>query len=151
MQYLEYGNNIEYTPPSCPAAPTISDLEFDASSRTLTCTSTGSPATNVTWTKDGVTLTMDGDTLTVDGLTYSMTQTVTVRGSSTYENVLTLPATGDISGMYGCLVRNALGDSNTMSVEGKISPKRLSSSLSNCNYMGVYGSFHRLHPNPDFV
>ena len=98
MQYLEYGNNIEYTPPSCPAAPTISDLEFDASSRTLTCTSTGSPATNVTWTKDGVTLTMDGDTLTVDGLTYSMTQTVTVRGSSTYENVLTLPATGDISG-----------------------------------------------------
>ena len=96
---------------------------------------------------------MDGVTLTVDGLTYSMTQTVTDRRTSTYENVLTLPVTGDFSGtyVYVCLVRNALGDSNTMSVEGKISPKRLSSSLSHCNYMGVYGSFHRLHPNPDFV
>ena len=38
----------------------------------------------VTWTKDGATLTMDGDTLT---------RTVTDRRASTYENVLTLPAT----------------------------------------------------------
>ena len=110
MQYLEYGNKIEYTPPSSPAAPTISDLEFDAASRTLTCTSTGSPATTVTWTKDG-------DTLTVDGTTYSMTQNVTDRSASTYENVFTLPATGDISGTYSCQVGNALGNSSTMTFE----------------------------------
>ena len=46
-----------------------------------------------------------------------MTQTVTARGSSTYENVLTLPATGDISGMYGCQVGNALGNSNTVTAD----------------------------------
>ena len=46
-----------------------------------------------------------------------MTQTVTDRSASTYENVLTLPATGDISGMYGCLVGNALGDSTTETFE----------------------------------
>ena len=60
---------------------------------------------------------MDGDTLTVDGTTYSMTQNVTVRGASTYENVLTLPATGDISGTYSCQVWNALGDSNTVTID----------------------------------
>ena len=94
--------------PSAP--PAVSSLIYDSASRTLTCTSTGSPATTVTWTKDG-------DTLTVDGTTYSMTQIVTDRGSSTYENVLTLPATGDISGTYVCQVENALGDSNTMTAD----------------------------------
>ena len=90
--------------------PTVSSLTYDCGTRTLTCTSTGSPATTVTWTKGGV-------TLTVDGTTYSMTQTMTDRGSSTYENVLTLPATGDISGTYGCQVENALGNSTTMTAD----------------------------------
>ena len=92
------------------ALPTVSSLTYDPDTQTLTCTSTDSPATTVTWTKDG-------DTLTVDGLTYSMTQTVTARGASTFENVLTLPATGDISGTYSCQVGNALGNSNTVTVE----------------------------------
>ena len=60
---------------------------------------------------------MDGDTLTVNGTTYSMTQTVTDRRASTYENVLTLPATGDFSGIYDCLVGNVVGNSNTETVE----------------------------------
>ena len=94
--------------PSAP--PTVSSLTYDSASRTLTCTSTDSPATNVTWTKDG-------DTLTVDWTTYSMTQTVTDRSASTYENVLTLPATGDISGTYVCQVENALGDSTTVTAD----------------------------------
>ena len=46
-----------------------------------------------------------------------MTQTVTDRRTSTYENVLTLPATGDILGTYGCQVGNALGDSDTKNVD----------------------------------
>ena len=50
-----------------------------------------------------------------------MTQTVTVRGSSTYENVLALPATSGITGNYSCQVGNALGDSQmTLAVIGKI-------------------------------
>ena len=96
--------------------PTVSSLTYDCYTRTLTCTSTGSPATTVTWTKDG-------DTLTVDGTTYSMTQTLTDRRTSTYENVLTLPATGDFSGTYSCQVGNALGDSNTMTFEFEVTGK----------------------------
>ena len=50
-----------------------------------------------------------------------MTQTVTDRRTSTYENVLTLPATGDAVGTYSCQVGNALGDSQmTLAVIGKI-------------------------------
>ena len=89
---------------------TLSSLTYDPDTRTLNCTSTGSPATNVTWTKDG-------GTLTANGTAYSMTQTLTDRSASTYENVLTLPTTGDISGMYGCQVGNALGDSTTVTFE----------------------------------
>ena len=93
------------------ALPTVSNITYDSQGNTaiLTCTSTGSPATTVTWTKGGA-------TLTVDGTTYSMTQTVTDRRTSTYENVLTFPTTGDITGTYGCQVGNALGDSVTKSV-----------------------------------
>ena len=94
--------------PSAP--PAVSNLTYDSASRTLTCTSTDSPATTVTWTKDG-------DTLTVNGTTYNVTQTLADRRTSTYENVLTLPTTGDISGMYGCQVGNALGDSNTVTAD----------------------------------
>ena len=88
----------------------------------LTCTSTDSPATTVTWTKDGDTLTMDGDTLTVNGTTYSMTQTVTDRSASTYENVLTISSDStSIVGDYTCTVSNALGsDSMDFTVRGII-------------------------------
>ena len=50
-----------------------------------------------------------------------MTQTVPDRRTSTYENVLTLPATGDAVGTYSCQVGNALGHSQmTLTVIGKI-------------------------------
>ena len=79
----------------------------------LTCTSTDSLATTVTWTKDG-------DTLTVDGITYSMTQTVTDRRTSTYENVLNISSDAtSIVGDYTCTVSNALGsDSMDFTVRG---------------------------------
>ena len=92
------------------APPTVSSLTYDCGTRTLTCTSTDSPATTVTWTKDS-------DTLTIDGKIYSMTQTLMDRRTSTYENALTLPATGDISGTYSCLVGNALGNSTTVTAD----------------------------------
>ena len=55
--------------------------------------------------------------LTVDGTTYSITQNVTDRRTSTYENVFTFPATGDISGNYSCQVGNALGDASPTTVK----------------------------------
>ena len=83
--------------------PTISNLTYYH--RTLTCESTGSPATSVSWMKDG-------DLLTTDGPTgYILTQTVTDRPSSTYSNVLTVSetTTGGVASTYTCIVANDLG------------------------------------------
>ena len=96
-----------------PALPDNTNIEFSPTMLALTCTSTGFPATTVTWTKDG-------DTLTVDGTTYSMTQTVTDRLTSTYENVLSISSDAtSIVGDYTCTVSNALGsDSVDFTVRG---------------------------------
>ena len=72
--------------------PAIDDLTYDEESRTLTCVSTGSPATTVSWMRDG---------LSIDDSTgYTLTQTVTDRASSTYSNVLTVSegAPGGVAG-----------------------------------------------------
>ena len=59
---------------------------------TLTCVSTGGPATTVTWTRDGAAAT--GDT----------SQTVTDMMTATYNNTLTV--TGRLPGNYNCSVAN---------------------------------------------
>ena len=71
---------------------------------TLTCTSTGSPATTVSWLRDGL-------PLTVDGSTFQMTQTVINRGAATYENVLTISdeLANVVDHTYTCTVTNVLG------------------------------------------
>ena len=86
-------------------APTISYLTYNDIHRTLTCESTGSPATTVSWMKDDLPLTTDGST------GYTLTQTVTDRPSSTYSNILTVSetASGDVTGTYTCTVTNDLG------------------------------------------
>ena len=84
---------------------TISSLTYDEESRTLTCVSTGSPATTVSWMRDG---------LSIDDSThYTHTQTVTDRASSTYSNVLRVSegAPGGVAGTYTCTVYNLLGNS----------------------------------------
>ena len=94
-----------------PAPPIITHLGFahGSMSSNLTCISTGSPATNVTWMRDG-------QPLTLNGRTYQMTQTVTNRRDTTYENVLTINAVSGIyRRTYTCTVLNALGsDSKTL-------------------------------------
>ena len=89
-----------------PAPPNITHLRLTYGSifSTLTCISTGSPATNVTWMRDG-------QPLTIDGSTYQLTQTVANRRLSTYENVLSIDlGIADIIGsIYNCTVMNALG------------------------------------------
>ena len=66
---------------------------------TVTCTSTGWPATQVTWIKDDDILTSDS--------TYSMSQTITDRTESTYENVLNVMGSSqdDLLGTYECEVK----------------------------------------------
>ena len=88
-------------------SPNVTNLTFDDRSRTLTCTSTGGPATTVTWSRDGVVITLNA--------TYQQTQTIVDTVEGTYQTVLTIdPSVGqsDIVGMYNCTVENARGVSS---------------------------------------
>ena len=79
---------------------------------TLTCTSTGGPATSVTWTRDGVTVPYDS--------THVLTQTVVnARRTARYRNTLTV--TGVEGGRYQCTVSNVLStvQSAVLSGDGK--------------------------------
>ena len=84
--------------------PIIESLIYDEEDHSLTCVSTSSPATNVTWMKNDI-------PLFIDGSTYQLTQTVTDRATSTYSNVLTITErvpTG-VAGTYSCQVSNDIG------------------------------------------
>ena len=64
---------------------------------TLTCTSTGSPPTTVTWMRNEVTLSAKEK--------YTSSQILINRQSSTYDNVLTIK--GDAMGNYTCKISNS--------------------------------------------
>ena len=88
-----------------PGVPSISELTFSATTRTLTCISTGGPATNVTWR-------MGGSELTVDGSMYQFMQILTDGTTSTYTNVLTIVSsdlTPIIGSNFTCEVENSRG------------------------------------------
>ena len=85
-------------------SPIVTGLTFDDQSRTLTCTSTGGPATNVTWRRDGVLITP-----------HQQTKRLVDPVNGTYQTVLTIdPSVGwsDIVGTYNCTVENARGGSS---------------------------------------
>ena len=100
-----------------PAIPRVVSLtaESSLSLTTLKCTTTGSPATTVTWTRNE-------RPLTIDGNTYRLTQTVTNRAAATYENVLTITEqhSSIVGATFACRVRNTLGSriSNDVQVPG---------------------------------
>ena len=88
-------------------APNVTELTFDRESRTLTCTSTGRPATTVTWTKDGAVIT--------PSTTHQQTQMIVDSVEGIYQNTLTIAqsVTGDnLYGLYSCMVENSRGRSN---------------------------------------
>ena len=88
-------------------APNVTELTFDIESRTLTCTSTGGPATTVTWTKDGAVITPN--------TTHQQTQMIVDTVGGIYQNTLTIAqsVTGDnLYGLYSCMVENSKGSSN---------------------------------------
>jgi len=75
---------------------------FRDESRTLTCTSTGGPATHVTWKKAGRVITLN--------TTYNQTQRITNLINGTYQTVLSIaPAVTDINDTYSCMVENTRG------------------------------------------
>ena len=57
-----------------------SDLNGDSPQFTLTCISTGGPATTVTWTRDSITVTEGNETVLDNQITAQYTHTLTVNG-----------------------------------------------------------------------
>ena len=68
-----------------------SDLNGDSPQFTLTCISTGGPATTVTWTRDSQTV-LGGETVLDNPVTAQYTHTLTV--------------TGRLEGLYQCNITN---------------------------------------------
>ena len=75
---------------------TTNDTEVHTTFSTVTCTSTGGPATTVSWRRDG--------TMLSDDSTYSITSQVTDAVTATYTHTLTV--TGRLVGEYQCNVSN---------------------------------------------
>ena len=88
--------------------PNITGLTFDGQSRTLTCTSTGGPAINVTWTKDGAVIT--------PSTAFQQTKRVGNAARGIYHNILTIAQSVAERGLYGCIVENSWGSSNRMTL-----------------------------------
>ena len=85
----------------------MTSLILNGQSRTLTCTSTGGPATTVTWKRDGAVITPNA--------IYQQTKRLVDPIASTYKTVLTIdPSVGQsgIVGTYSCTVENARGESS---------------------------------------
>ena len=85
-----------------------SDLNGASPQFTLTCISTGGPATTVTWTRDSVTVTEGNETVLDNRETSQYTHTLTV--------------TGRLGGLYTCTVANnkPSEDSASYTVKGAI-------------------------------
>ena len=83
-----------------------SDLSGASPQFTLTCISTGGPATTVTWTRDSDTVTEGTETVLDDRETAQYTHTLTV--------------TGRLGGLYTCTVANdkPSHDSSQLKVQG---------------------------------
>ena len=86
----------------------FTEIDRCASQLTLTCISTGGPATTVTWTRDSTTVITEGtESVLNDPVTEKYTHTLTV--------------TGSLGGNYACTVTNDKhsSSSSTFTVNGK--------------------------------
>ena len=82
-------------------------VQYDRTSQTITCTSTGGPATDVTWSKDNVNITL------IMGSLYEHSQIIINTTSATYENRLRiLDKSSEAAGTYTCEVTNSRGGMN---------------------------------------
>ena len=94
--------------------PNVTEVTLDRESRTLTCTSTGGPATTVTWTKDGAVIT--------PSTTHQQTQMIVDTVGGIYQNTLTITqsvARDNLYGLYSCMVENFRGSSRNEYFYGK--------------------------------
>ncbi len=92
--------------------PQVTNLEFNGrvSPFTFTCTTTGSPPTTVTWTKDN-------EEIVIDGTMFRLSRTVVNRTTATFKNVLTVDDEfADMIGNYSCSVVNVFGRSEIKTI-----------------------------------
>ena len=83
----------------------MTNLEFSFDSRTLTCTSVGGPASEITWLRNGMLVpTSDSE--------FQFHQRIMDSESATYLNILTGTRLGIFLGEFTCVVRNVRGESN---------------------------------------
>ena len=89
-----------------------SDINGASPQFTLTCISTGGPATTVTWTRDSETVTEGTKTVVDDTETAQYTHTLTV--------------TGRLGGLYTCTVANNKPSQNSaqLNVQGNTNSQR---------------------------
>ena len=82
-------------------------VQYDRTSQTITCTSTGGPATDVTWSKDNVNI-----KLTM-GDFYEHSQIIINTTSATYANRLRIvDKSSEAAGNYTCSITNSRGGMN---------------------------------------
>jgi hypothetical protein len=85
-------------------------VQYDRTSQTITCTSTGGPATDVTWSKDNANISWS--TVSNEGL-YEYSQIIINATSATYENRLRIvDKSSEAAGNYTCKVTNSRGSMN---------------------------------------
>ena len=96
-------------------SPNITNLTYNDHSRTLTCTSTGGPATTVTWKRDKMVITLNA--------THQQTKKLVDPVTGAYQTVLTIDPIlnqSSIVGTYSCTVENDKGKSSeTVVVPGE--------------------------------
>ena len=82
---------------------------------TVTCNSTGSPATKVIWTFNGKQISTESETHL-----YKTSKKLVDRHTSSYGSMLTIDGSfEDLVGEYSCRVENELGTSNVITKEIK--------------------------------
>ena len=107
--------NTLYLPAADPNISNPLMFALGSSSSTLTCTSTASVATTVTFIRDGTTVgpLRDGESMDFGAVTYQLAQTVTNRSQSSYQNVLAInqPLADIVGSTFTCSVENRIGTS----------------------------------------
>ena len=85
-------------------------VEYDKRTKTITCASTGGPATEVDWFKDNEKISI---TMISNEDLYDYSQIIINTASATYENQLRIVAkSSEAAGTYTCEVTNLRGSIN---------------------------------------
>ena len=88
---------------------TISSIVYDRTTQTIICTSTGGPATDVSWSKDNMKI----GTVSNARDQYEHSQVIVSTANATYENRLTIiNKSSKAAGTYACEIENHRGSIN---------------------------------------